>query len=176
WLACGGDFSDTQLMRNQIDARRLKPPGWRTQGIGTTEQRLLAEIEPVGTIDTSGYETLVGARNGLAVIELGFIEGFASAAIDEQPLFLGHAFDDQTETLAGDFLPDPEFGTRDRRAVYRVLAQHARGCVEKLHAASFDADQRAKTEFRFGVRDIALTRNQSHQCSAHFRRVFDYPL
>src|SRR5690606_3367512 len=73
----------------------------------------------------------------------------------------------QAESLAGDLLPDPEFGARDWRAVHRVLAQDARSRIEELHAASFNSDQRAESEFGFGIRDVALTRNQSHQCSVH---------
>ena len=164
-----------QLVRDQVDACRFEAPGGGSKGIGAAQQGLLAEIESVGAIDPSRNQAFIGPRNGLAVIQFGFIEYLATTVIDEQALFIADPFYDQAHALASDLLASTELGTRNGCAVHGVLTQDACRCVQELHASPFDPDQGAQSELGFGIRDVTLTRNQGHQDSGMFGGARDYP-
>ena len=140
-----------------------------------SQQGLKTQVKAVGAINAAGNQAFIGAGNGLGVIQLGFVQGFAGAVVNQQAFRLFDALNDQADALADHLLANAELGTRNRRAVGGIATQHARGGKKHLHIAPFQPNHGAEAKLGFGVGNEALSGDQCHRCSTGNCRGGDYP-
>ena len=160
-------------MRDQVDARAGEAPRGRAHRVGAAAQRGDAKVEAVRRIDARGFEALVGARDRLRVIELGFAQRAIAGVIGVEPVVLADALDDEALLVARDALAGPEFGARQRRRMQRVMTHDARRREQHLHAARLRCAGRCRGRAR--VRHWKSSVGRGRDWHSHFDGGADYP-
>ncbi len=161
--ALRNDVGNAQLMGDQVDARAGEAVGRRAHRVRAARQRLDAEVEAIGRIDTRRKQAFVGARDRLRIVEFGFRQRVLAVVIAEQALCFADALDDEIVLLSGNPLADAELGACERGGMHRVMAQDAGGGEQHLDVAPFDANDSTQPQLGFGVGDPALTGNECHE-------------